>query len=43
MIKKLFITIMASFFSLVMAGTAFAGGHINWSEVEMKAKYVCKK
>jgi len=38
MIKKLFITIMASFFSLVMAGTAFAGGHINWSEVETKAK-----
>ena len=29
---------MASFISLVMASTAFAGGHINWSEVETKAK-----
>ena len=38
MIKNLFITILASFISLVMASTAFAGGHINWSEVETKAK-----
>jgi|TARA_B100001939_G_scaffold128491_1_gene111433 putative spermidine/putrescine transport system substrate-binding protein len=38
MIKNLFITIMASFISLVMASAAFAGGHINWSEVETKAK-----
>ena len=38
MLKKIILTTITFFLSLGMASNSIAGSHINWSEVEKKAK-----